>query len=166
MMTCFHFSSFLVCSPPFFTSFCVNFESELWEGMSEKADSSTAAGATLSPESSPYFYCVTAQSATSVDRSVVGHFTSPVDTNLIISLVSFLIQHIFLFSFLFKETLAHRLPSQKGNTSGTLQTFSRRSRCHHIHPDLWHYHCNGNLPSYRLFIFPPPHPSDISQQQH
>jgi len=36
-------------------------------------------------ESSPFFYSVTAQAATTVDKSVVGHFTSATDSNLIVS---------------------------------------------------------------------------------
>ena len=43
------------------------------------------------PESSPFFYSGTAQPATSVEKSVVGHFTSPNDTNLLVAFVLLLL---------------------------------------------------------------------------
>ena len=59
-------------------------------------------------ESSPFFYSVTAQPATTVDKSVVGHFTSPSETNLILAFVIITRHHFLLFyitAFLFTIVL-------------------------------------------------------------
>ena len=50
---------------------------------------------------SPYFYSVTAQPATTSDISVVGHFTSASDTNLIIAFVATQITCLLAFFTLF-----------------------------------------------------------------
>ena len=54
------------------------------KGPPQTAGEQAADQPVLSPESAPFFYCVTAQPATTVEFSVVGHFTAPTDTNLIV----------------------------------------------------------------------------------